>query len=110
MNDKTDPIRRDFFKTVIDAITEMVHFDKSILQGRTVMYYEVIDRLNEIISTDYFISWLYSFEDRWKEVVANNNIKHKRSYIKPCIWSWLNDYNFESYNELAGLEMSYKVG
>ena len=110
LNDKTDPIRRDFFKTVIDAITEMVHFDKSILQGRTVMYYEVIDRLNEIISTDYFISWLYSFEDRWKEVVANNNIKHKRSYIKPCIWSWLNDYNFESYNELAGLEMSYKVG
>ncbi len=81
-NDTMDTIRKEFFNTVISAITEMVHSDKNTLQGKTVMYYEVIDRLNEIISEDYLGSWLFSFEDKWKEVLANNDIKHPKAYIK----------------------------
>jgi hypothetical protein len=63
------------------------------------MYYEIIDRLNEIIRTDYLSEWLVSFEYHWKEVLAENEIKHPRAYMKACIWNWLKDYGIDNYGE-----------
>lgn len=91
--------RADFFNVVITSIAEMVSSEKVILQGNVVMYYEIIDRLNEIISTDYLCDWLISFEEHWKTVLKNNKISNRRAYMKTCIWNWLLDYNFDSYSD-----------
>ncbi|MBP1550479.1 MAG: hypothetical protein J6A05_10805 [Oscillospiraceae bacterium] len=96
--------RADFFNVVITSIAEMVSSEKVILQGNVVMYYEIIDRLNEIISTDYLCDWLISFEEHWKTVLKNNKITNRRAYMKTCIWNWLLDYNFDSYSDELLLE------
>jgi hypothetical protein len=98
-NDVEDTRLRDFFAAVIDSIAEMVREDSVTLAGKRVMYYEIIDRLNEIVRTDYLSEWLVSFEYHWKEVLAGNEIKHPRAYMKACIWNWLKDYSLDNYGE-----------
>lgn len=102
-----DVARTEFINVVITSIAEMACTDKVILQGKAVMYYEIIDRLNEIVKKDYLCDWLLSFEEHWKVILKENKISNKRAYIKACIWNWLIDYSFDSYNDILLLEATY---
>lgn len=45
--------RRSFWETLITSLAEMAEGDSVKISGRTVMYHEIIDRLNEIIRRGY---------------------------------------------------------
>lgn len=96
--DSSDLKEKEFFGTVLSAIAEMTEPDSITVAGARVMYYEIIDRLNEIISQSYLSEWLFSFEEKWKSIVTEKDIKHPRAYMKTCIWNWLKDFEFENYN------------
>lgn len=89
---------KEFFGTVLAAIAEMTEPDFVTVAGVRVMYYEIIDRLNEIISQSYLSEWMFSFKEKWKSIVAEKDIRHPRAYMKTCIWNWLKDFELESYN------------
>ena len=44
------------------------------------------------------------------KIFAENDIKHQKAYMKSCIWNWLNDYAFESDNDLRKLDYSLRNG
>ena len=99
-----DEPRRILWETMICAIAEMVENDSIRVKGGQIMYYEIIDRLNDIISRSYISECFDSFEDRWTKIIAEKKITHPKAYMKSCLWSWLCDFEFEEYNEIKKLE------
>lgn len=57
-----DEERRSLWETIICSLAEMVESDSVKIGGRTVMYYEIIDRLNEIIENSYLSECFIGFE------------------------------------------------
>lgn len=98
------------FDLVISILTEMSIKDIQKYQGQTVRYCDVIDRLNDILrSSDYSLpSWYFDFECQWNKILAENDIKYQKAYMKSCIWNWLNDFAFEEDNFLRELEYEFK--
>lgn len=98
--------------TVISTLTTMTTQDIHKIQGQTVKYCNVIDRINDIIhdSDGSLFDWFNSFEQKWEKILAENDIKHQKAYMKSCIWNWLNDYAFESDNDLRKLDYSLRNG
>ena len=96
-----DENRRSLWETVITSLAEMTENDFVRISGKAVMYYEIIDRLNEIISRSYLSDCFTGFEDHWKTLIAEKDIKYPKAYLKSCLWNWLCDYEFEEYNDLA---------
>lgn len=96
-----DENRRSLWETMITSISEMTENDFVRISGKAVMYYEIIDRLNEIISRSYLSDCFTGFEDHWKTLIAEKDIKYPKAYLKSCLWNWLCDYEFEEYNDLA---------
>ncbi len=98
--------------TVINVIAEMTAKDIQEYQGQKIKYYEVIDRLNDIIhgSDGSLFDWFNSFELQWAKILAEHTIKHQKAYMKSCIWNWLNDYAFEDDNDLRKLNYNLKQG
>lgn len=95
-----------FLNNVISSIAEMTEKDTQIFQKQIVKYYEIIDRLNDILhsSDSSLIDWFYSFQQEWTKILAENKIKYPKAYMKSCIWNWLNDYQFEEDNDLMALD------
>lgn len=93
--------------TVISSLAEMINHDFSVLQGRKVGYYEIIDKLNEIVRTSSLIDWFFSFEKEWYRILQEreSDIKNQRAYLKTCIWNWLNDFDFAEDNQIRTLEL-----
>lgn len=98
--DGNDEQRRGFWETLVTALAEMTENDYVRISDRTVMYYEIIDRLNEIISRSYLSDCFTNFEDHWKTLISEKDIKYPKAYLKSCLWNWLCDYEFEEYNDL----------
>lgn len=98
--------------TVISALSTMTEKDIQEYQGQKVRYCDVIDRLNDVIhSPDGSLAdWFNSFEQKWKKILAENDIKHQKAYMKSCIWNWLNDYAFENDNDLRRLDYHLRNG
>lgn len=98
--------------TVISALSTMAEKDIQEYQGQKIRYCDVIDRLNDVIhSTDgSLVDWFNSFEQKWEKILAENDIKHQKAYMKSCIWNWLNDYAFENDNDLRKLDYSLRNG
>ncbi|MCM1525489.1 MAG: hypothetical protein NC120_13655, partial [Ruminococcus sp.] len=67
-------------------------------RGRRVMYYEIIDRLNEIILSSTLADCFVEFEGEWNRIIAEKKITHHKAYLKSCLWNWLCDFEFEDYN------------
>ncbi|MCM1529751.1 MAG: helix-turn-helix domain-containing protein [Alistipes sp.] len=101
---------RRLLDTVISALAEMTKKDIQEYQGQRVRYSDVIDRLNDVIhSTDgSLFDWFNSFVQQWNKILAENDIKHQKAYMKSCIWNWLNDYAFEEDNDLRKLDYNLK--
>lgn len=95
--DRDEP-RRILWETMICAIAEMVENDSIRVNGQQVMYYEIIDRLNEIISRSYISECFISFEDEWSKIVTEKEISYPKAYMKSCLWNWLCDFEFDEYN------------
>ena len=95
-----DEERRSLWETIITAIAEMVETDSVKISGRTVMYYEIIDRLNEIIENSYLSECFLGFEEHWRTLVAEKKITYPKAYMKSCLWNWLCDFEFEDFNDL----------
>lgn len=98
--------------TVITALSEMTGKDIQEYQGQKVRYCDVIDRLNDVIHgpDGSLYDWYISFEQQWNKILAENDIKHQKAYMKSCIWNWLNDYAFEDDNNLRELEYKFRQG
>lgn len=103
---------KDFFETVIRSISEMVSQKTFTFtcqnQKQSVEYSEIIDRLNEIMhsSRTSLIDWFFSFEQEWKKILSENEIKYQKAYMKTCIWNWLNDFLIVEDNQLMKLDYS----
>lgn len=98
--------------TVISTLAEMTAQDMLKIQGKTVKYHEIIDRLNDVIgdTEKSLFDWFISFEHKWKTILAENTIKHQKAYLKSCIWNWLSDYDFETDNDIRKLDYRFKNG
>lgn len=96
----TDENRRVLWETVICSLAEMVENDSVKVRGQTVMYYEIIDRLNDIVGKAALAECFLGFEDKWQEILSEKKITHPKAYMKSCLWNWLCDFEFEEYNEL----------
>lgn len=94
-------------KQVIESIAEMTKNDTYQVQGTTIKYYEIIDKLNEINQENSLINWFLSFEQEWKKILGENQIKYQKAYMKSCIWNWLNEYQFTEDNYIRQLD--YKM-
>ncbi len=103
---------KGFFETVIRSISEMVSQKTFTFtcqnQKQSVEYSEIIDRLNEIMhsSRTSLIDWFFSFEQEWKKILSENEIKYQKAYMKTCIWNWLNDFLIVEDNQLMKLDYS----
>ena len=96
--------RRSLWETIITALAEMVETDSVKIGGRTVMYHEIIDRLNEIIESSYLSECFLGFEEHWKSLVAEKKITYPKAYMKSCLWNWLCDFEFEDFNDFAKMK------
>lgn len=96
-----DEERRSLWETIICSLAEMVENDSVIIGGRTVMYYEIIDRLNEIIENSYLSECFIGFEEHWQTLLAEKKITYPKAYMKSCLWNWLCDFEFEDFNDLS---------
>lgn len=96
-----DEERRSLWETIIIALAEMVENDSVKIGGRTVMYYEIIDRLNEIIENSYLSECFIGFEEHWQTLITEKKITYPKAYMKSCLWNWLCDFEFEDFNDLA---------
>lgn len=106
-NEVSDSYAR-LMKQVIECIAEMTSQDTYQVQGITVKYYEIIDRLNEINQEDSLADWFVSFEQEWKKILGNNKIRYEKAYMKSCIWNWLNEYQFADDNNIRKLDYAMK--
>ncbi len=100
-SENRDEQRRALWETMICSIAEMVEYDSVRVNGKQVMYYEIIDRLNDIVSQSYISECFVSFEDEWTKIVSEKEITHPKAYMKSCLWNWICDYEFEEYNDIA---------
>ena len=96
-----DEERRSLWETIICSLAEMVENDSVKIEGRTVMYYEIIDRLNEIIENSYLSECFIGFEEHWQTLLAEKKITYPKAYMKSCLWNWLCDFEFEDFNDLS---------
>lgn len=96
--------RRSFWETLITSLAEMAEGDNVKISGRTVMYHEIIDRLNEIIRRGYLSECFLGFEEHWQNLIAEKQIKYPKAYLKSCLWNWLCDYEFEDFNDCAKMK------
>lgn len=96
-----DEQRRGFWETLVTSLAEMTENDYVRISGKAVMYYEIIDRLNEIISRSYLSDCFVGFEEHWKMLIAEKEIKYPKAYLKSCLWNWICDFEFEEYNDIA---------
>ncbi|MCM1330961.1 MAG: hypothetical protein NC253_16190 [Ruminococcus sp.] len=96
-----DEERRNLWETIICSLAEMLENDSVKISGRTVMYHEIIDRINEIIQKGYLSECFLGFEEHWRELVAEKKITYPKAYLKSCLWNWLCDYEFEDFNDLS---------
>lgn len=99
-----DEERRSLWETIITALTEMVETDSVKIGGRTVMYHEIIDRLNEIIEHNYLSECFIGFEEHWQDLIAKKEILYPKAYMKSCLWNWLCDFEFEDFNDSAKMK------
>ena len=99
-----DEERRSLWETIITALAEMVETDSIKIGGRMVMYYEIIDRLNEIIENSYLSECFIGFEEHWQTLVAEKKITYPKAYMKSCLWNWLCDFEFEDFNDFAKIK------
>lgn len=99
-----DEERRSLWETIITSIAEMVEPDSIKIGSRTVMYHEIIDRLNEIIENSYLSECFIDFEEHWRTLVAEKKITYPRAYMKSCLWNWLCDFEFEDFNDFAKMK------
>lgn len=106
--DNSNTKQRNFFLTVISALSEMVHTDTVTLSGEKVKYCDIIDKLNEIIGKSYLSDWIFAFEEKWKSIIAEKSIRHPRAYMKSCIWNSLKDDDLDSYNEEEKLRAEFE--
>lgn len=106
-DEDADKEQSDFCRTVIGTVAEMVKEDFITVKGVRVMYYEIIDKLNEVIREDFLSEWLFSFEEHWRQVVTENKITNRRGYMKSCIWNWLCDYRLEDYSDKCKIDAMF---
>ena len=105
--DSSNTKQRDVVLTVISALSEMVHTDTVTLSGERVKYCDIIDKLNEIIEKSYLSDWIFAFEEKWKLIIAEKDLRHPRAYMKSCLWNSLKDDDLESYNEEEKLRAEF---
>lgn len=79
------------------------------IQGMTVKYYEIIDRLNAVNQEDSLLNWFTSFGSEWQKILAGNTITYEKAYMKSCIWNWLNEYKFSEDNTMRQLDYELKM-
>lgn len=94
---------KNLFSQVIALITELTTYDKSKVGKYYVKYYEVIDKLNELIKHNMLYDWFLSFIPEWTSICQERKIKNVRAYLKSCIWSWLNEYDFVENYQINGI-------
>ena len=99
-----DEERRSLWETIITALAEMVETDSIRIGGRTVMYHEIIDRLNEIIENSYLSECFIGFEEHWQDLIAKKEITYPKAYMKSCLWNWLCDFEFDDFNDFAKIK------
>ncbi len=109
-SDYPNRARDEFYNTLFSAIAEMTEQDSVTVRGQTVMYYEIIDRLNEIIHNSYLSECFIGFEEKWREILSEKEIKHRKAYMKSCIWLWLNEFEFEMYSDQVTGEAYWERG
>lgn len=106
--DDTDEKERSFWETVICSIADMTEKDSIRICGQVVRYYEIIDRLNEIIKRYSLADCFMRFEEKWQTLLAEKEIKHPKAYLKSCLWNWLCDYELEEYNEQESIDRYFR--
>lgn len=99
-----DEERRSLWETIITTLAEMVEPDSIKIGGRTVMYHEIIDCLNEIICRGYLSECFVGFEEHWQDLIAKKKITYPKAYMKSCLWNWLCDFEFEDFNDSAKIK------
>ena len=73
------------FQLFSHALCKITQWGKYFLikvNGQKVMYYKIIDRLNEIVSRSYILECFIGFEDEWAKFVFENEIKIPKAHCK----------------------------
>lgn len=82
--------------TIIPCIVELASDKTTCIKGKTVKYCQVIDRLNEINQDGRGLEdWISTFAIFWKKILREKQengeeIKYKKSFMKACIWDYMN--------------------
>ena len=61
--------QRTLWETIICSLAEMTEGEYVLVRGNRVMYYEIIDRLNEIISRSYLSECFAPYEERTERII-----------------------------------------
>lgn len=93
----TDKQYTDFVNIVIDTLAEMACAEKTKIQDGYVLGRTVIDKLNRLIPTSSLSDCIWSFGDKWKEIISEKKMKNPRSYLKSTLFNWLSDYKLEDF-------------
>ena len=92
----------EFHELCITSLAEMVEGDSCQLSGQRVMYYAIIDKLNVLGRKQYLSSAFFEFENKWKQIKSENDIRSIKKYFKACLWHWLEDYELEQVSMFTG--------
>lgn len=87
----------DFVNIVIDTLAEMACAEKTKIQDGYVLGRTVIDKLNRLIPTSSLSDCIWSFGDKWEEIISEKKMKNPRSYLKSTLFNWLSDYKLEDF-------------
>ena len=87
----------DFVDIVIGTLAEMACAEKTKIQDGYVLGRTVIDRLNGLIRTSSFTDFVFSFKEKWDEIIAETKMKNPRGYLKSTLLNWFSDFKLEDF-------------
>lgn len=96
-----DQFEQEIYNMLNECLIEMVINIKNneIYKGKNVSYIEVIEKVNECIEFDNSTVSIFFFVDEFirkhKKILNCQEIKSVKSYMKSCIWSFLETYKLD---------------
>ena len=97
-----DSSQAKFHSCCVNVLADMVSEDSIRVNGKQVMYYTIIDRLNDLANRDLLADAFFGFTEEWKAIISGKQISDRKKYFSSCLWKWLDEYEFHRTSESAG--------
>lgn len=91
-----------FHSCCVSVLADLVSEDSIQVNGKQVMYYTIIDKINDLTSKDLLTDAFLDFIAEWKAIISVKQISDRKKYFASCLWKWLDEYEFHRTSEVAG--------